>query len=414
MAHRALHEKETIMAVTVVGMGIDPDNMPPKNLAKILEADVLVGGQRHLDAFPGHSAEKIRITAPLDPIIKLIDAKDRESKNVVVMATGDPMFFGIGATLLHELGGDRVESMPNVCTLQVAVSRAKIPWPEVTTVSLHGRDDIHLLFEALMYNSKVALLTDARSIPASIAQALLDKGVTNYRMWVFEDLESNREQVECYDLKTASDKSFSKLNFVLLERVGPLPGALYLGIPDDHFVTQEGLITKWPVRATSLAALRLTPGNVFWDLGAGCGALSIEAAAILVNGHVLAVEKRSDRVALIRENIRRCNALLVEAVHGTMPRCLQDLPDPDRVFIGGGLSRDITILENVMERLPSGGRMVVNCALMETLCSTRALLTEQGWKPEVTLLHAAQSMPLGTDMHLQGGNPIFIVSVKKP
>jgi precorrin-6B C5,15-methyltransferase / cobalt-precorrin-6B C5,C15-methyltransferase len=402
------------MAVTVVGMGLDPRNLPPKNAARIMEAEVLVGGKRHLETYSSHEAEKFEITAPLDAVIKIIDERDREDKNVVVMATGDPMFFGIGTTLVQELGHDRVEVMPNVCTLQVAVSKARLSWPEVTTVSLHGREDMHPLFEALMYNSKVALLTDERNIPAAIAQALLDKGAENFRMWVFEDLETPRERVEVYDLKVASSRSFSKLNMVLLERVNRQPEGLYMGIPDDRFVTKDGQITKWPVRATSLAALRLRPGDVLWDLGAGCGALSIEAAAVLGSGYVLAVEKRADRVALIRKNIRRCNALLVEAVHGTVPDCLPDLPDPDRVFIGGGLSRDMSILEKVMECLPSRGRLVANCALMETLCGVRTMLQEQGWKPDVTLLHAAQSKPLGMDVHLLGGNPIFIVSGRKP
>ncbi len=401
------------MAVTVVGMGLDPQNLPPKNAARIMEAEVLVGGKRHLETYASHGAEKIEISTPLDAVITIIDERDRDDKNVVVMATGDPMFFGIGATLVQELGHDRVEVMPNVCTLQVAVSKARLSWPEVATVSLHGREDMHPLFEALMYNAKVALLTDERNIPAAIAQALLDKGAENYRMWVFEDLETPRERVEVYDLKVASTRSFSKLNMVLLERVNRQSEGLYMGIPDDRFVTKDGQITKWPVRATSLAALRLRPGDVLWDLGAGCGALSIEAAAVLGSGYVLAVEKRADRVALIRKNIRRCNALLVEAVHGAVPDCLPDLPDPDRVFIGGGLSRDMSILEKVMERLPSRGRLVANCALMETLCGVRGLLHEQGWKPDVTLLHAAQSKPLGTDVHLLGGNPIFIVAGRK-
>lgn len=402
------------MSVTVVGMGLDPQNLPPKNAARIMEADVLVGGKRHLEAYASHKAEKFEISTPLDAVITIIDEQDRDDKNVVVMATGDPMFFGIGATLVQELGHDRVEIMPNVCTLQVAVSKARLSWPEVATVSLHGREDMHPLFEALMYNAKVALLTDERSIPAAIAQALLDKGAENYRMWVFEDLETPRERVEVYDLKVASSRSFSKLNMVLLERVNRQPEGLYMGIPDDRFATKDGQITKWPVRATSLAALRLRPGDVLWDLGAGCGALSIEAAAVLGSGYVLAVEKRADRVALIRKNIRRCNALLVEAVHGVVPDCLPDLPDPDRVFIGGGLSRDMSILEKVMECLPSRGRLVANCALMETLCGVRTMLQEQGWKPDVTLLHAAQSKPLGTDVHLLGGNPIFIVAGRKP
>jgi len=402
------------MSITVVGLGLDPQNLPPQTMERIASAGVLVGGERHLRQFADHESEKVAITAPLSGVIEAINQHDKNDQDIVVLATGDPLFFGIGSTLVKELGPGRVEVLPNVSTLQVAAARTKIPWHDLAMISLHGREGMLPLFEALMRNRRVAVLTDARSIPAAIAQALLDKGATNYRMWVFEDLESERETVEVYDLKTASQRSFSSLNLVLLERSGPPANTLCLGIPDERFAVQDTLITKGPVRAVTLAALRLTPGNLLWDLGAGCGALAIEAAAVLSSGSVYAVEKRSDRVALIRENIRRCHALLVEAVHGTMPRCLDELPDPDRVFIGGGLSRDPGILDMACDRLAPGGRLVVNCILLDTLAHVRQSLAARSWKYEVTVLQAAQSMPLGKDMYLQGGNPIFIVSANKP
>lgn len=402
------------MSITVVGLGLDPDNLPPQTAERIAKATVLVGGERHLRRFSEHEAIKVTIGSPLSGVIEAINTYDKNDQDIVVLATGDPLFFGIGATLIEELGPGRVEVTPNISTLQVAAARTKIPWHDLAMISLHGREGMLPLFESLMRNQRVAVLTDARSIPAAIAQALLDKGAENYRMWVFEDLESERERVEVYDLKTASQRSFSSLNLVLLERTGPPANTLCLGIPDERFTVHDTLITKGPVRAVTLAALRLTPGDLLWDLGAGCGALAIEAAALLSSGCVYAVEKRSDRVALIRENIRRCHALLVEAVHGTMPRCLDELPDPDRVFIGGGLSRDPSILDQACKRLRPGGRIVVNCILLDTLALTRKALAAQGWKYEVTLLNAAQSMPLGKDMYLQGGNPIFIVSAGKP
>ncbi len=402
------------MPITVVGLGLDFDNLPPKSLARIDAAQVLAGGDRQLQHFARHPAEKLRIAAPLSAVLESINEHDRAGREVVVLATGDPLYFGIGATLVKELGAGRVEVLPNVSALQVAAARTRIPWHDLAMLSLHGKDSMQPLFEALMRRSRVAVLTDARSIPAAIAQALLDKGAANYRMWVFEELESERERLEVYDLETASHRSFSSLNMVILERTSPPANTLCLGIPDEHFAAQGGVLTKWPVRAAGLAALRLTPGNLLWDLGAGCGALAIEAAAVLSSGQVLAVEKRSDRVALIRENIRRCHALLVEAVHGTMPRCLDELPDPDRVFIGGGLSRAPGIFEEACRRLRPGGRIVAHCILLDTMTTVRQALEAQGWKYEVTLLHAAQSSPLGKDMYLQGQNPVFIIGADKP
>lgn len=402
------------MPITVIGLGLDYANLPPQTAARIAKATVLVGGEAHLRHFAEHEAIKVRISTPLVGVINAINNYDKEDHEIVVLATGDPLFFGIGSTLVQELGPGRVDVIPNVSTLQVAAARTKIPWHDIAMISLHGRSGMHPLFEALMRNPRVAVLTDARSIPAAIAQALLDKGAENYRIWVFEDLESEREKVDVYDLRNASRRSFSSLNLVLLERTSPPANTLCLGIPDERFTVHDGLITKGPVRAVGLAALRLTPGNLLWDLGAGCGALAIEAAALLSSGSVYAVEKRSDRVALIRENIRRCHALLVEAVHGTMPRCLAELPDPDRVFIGGGLSRDPEILNEAAKRLKPGGRLVAHCLLLDTLTKLRETLSGLGWKYEVTMLNAAQSMPLGKDMYLQGQNPIFIFSTSKP
>lgn len=401
------------MPICVVGLGLDINDLPPKVAERIAKAQVLVGGKRHLQHYADHPGEKLAVTAPLSKVIEAVDGYDKDDKDVVVLATGDPLFFGIGTTLLEAFGPGRVELMPNVSTLQVAAARTKIPWSDVATISLHGREDMRMLYEALTRNTRVAVLTDARSIPAAIAQALLDKGSENYRMWVFEDLESERERVDLYDLATASQKTFSRLNLVLLERLGPPANPLCLGIPDERFAVQDRLLTKWPVRAAGIAALQLVSGNVLWDLGSGCGALAIEAAAVMGSGTVWAVEKRSDRVQLIRENIRRCQALQVEAVHGTMPRCLDELPDPDRIFIGGGLSRDPEILDVVCDRLAPGGRLVVHCILLDTIALVRNYLQEAGWRCEITMLQASHSAPLGKDVYLKAENAVSIISASK-
>lgn len=402
------------MAIHIIGLGVEPDDLSRKELRLINEAQVLVGGERHLDRFKESSAEKIRIVSPLSGVFEQIRSCEAKDLSIVILATGDPLFYGIGQSLINEFGADNVTLTPNVSMLQAAAARIRIPWHDVATVSLHGRPDLFPLFHALNTHSRVAALTDDKHIPSSMAQALLDKGADNFRMWVFEDLGADNERYAPYSLAVASQKNFASLNFVLLEATEARPQRPMLGAPDQSYVTDKGLVTKASIRAAGIAALRLHPKNTLWDLGAGCGAVAIEASALLTQGRVYAVEKKSTRVAHIRENIRRCYALLVEAVHGAYPRCLPDLPDPDRVFIGGGLSKGEGLLEAVCDRLKPGGRIVVHCALLDTLSRSKSFFQHRDWPLTVLMLQSSKSAPLGKDLHLEAQNPVFILAADKP
>jgi precorrin-6Y C5,15-methyltransferase (decarboxylating) len=401
------------MPIHVVGLGLDPDNLPDSHAEAIDSAQVLVGGKRLLEHFDDHPARKIPITAPLQDVFEQM-ARCDDKDDVVVLADGDPLFFGIGHSLVTEFGPESVRILPNVSTLQVAAARVKVPWQDVVTVSLHGRDDPYPLFAALMQHDWVAVLTDGRHIPAALAQDLMDKGADHFCMWVFEDLESDDERFGRYTLEEASHRSFSALNVILFERRGGAARPLHVGIPDEDLVTDRNLLTKWPVRAAGLAALHLGLHHVVWDLGAGCGAVAIEAAAMLRSGRVVAVEKNADRVGHIRQNVRAFGALLVDVVHGAMPRCLADLPDPDRIFLGGGMARSDEVLEAACERLAPGGRLVAHCVLLSTLHRVKGYLAAAKWPFDLTMVQASQGRELGPDVHLEAQNPVFIVAAHKP
>lgn len=402
------------MGLVVVGLGVAPEDFSGANRKIVDEAQVLVGGKRHLQRFKEHDAEQIAITSPLSNVFEKIEKALDKDKNVVVLATGDPLFFGIGKTLIEHFSAGRVEVAPNVSVLQAAAAKLKIPWNEVAMVSLHGRNNMQPLFEALMEHERVAALTDEHNIPSAMAQALLDKGVENYRLWIFENLGEEDERIGNYSLAQANSKSFSSLNLVMFERMSNVPMKLRFGIPDEDFTFDNKLLTKGPIRAAGLSALRLEPGLTMWDLGAGSGSMSIEAAAIMRKGQIIAVEKNTQRIGNIRENIRRFGALIVEAVHGTMPRCIGDLPEPDRIFIGGGLHKDIDIVDKAADRLKPGGRMVVHCILLDTLAKARKRLSEKGFSVSVRLMQSASSRHLADDLFLEGLNPVFIISARKP
>jgi precorrin-6Y C5,15-methyltransferase (decarboxylating) len=187
-----------------------------------------------------------------------------------------------------------------------------------------------------------------------------------------------------------------------------------LGLPDDCFAREKNLITKGPIRAAGLARLGVCAADTVWDLGAGSGAVSMEAASFLPAGGVWAVEADETRAGLIRENRRRTGACLVKVVQGRAPACLDGLPDPDRVFIGGGLSRDEGVLETAWSRLKPGGRLVAHLTLLGSLERIRQFVLEQNAAHEVDMIQASQGAKLAGDVHLSALNPIFILSASKP
>ncbi|MCA1987272.1 MAG: precorrin-6y C5,15-methyltransferase (decarboxylating) subunit CbiE [Desulfovibrio sp.] len=397
------------MPITLVGLGLSQDSLPEQHEDAIDMAQVLVAGKRHLAQHASHPARKIELTADLDAAFAAIREALKANLEVVVLASGDPFFYGIGPRLAEAFSGEDLLCLPNVTTLQTAAARLQIPWQDVASVSLHGRDDLSPLLAACMQRDWVAVHTDPRHIPASIAQALLDRGADWFVMWVLAALETDKEEILRLSLSQASETRVPQPNFVLLERVGAPRNVLALGIPDDAFTCLDNVLTKQPVRAAGVAALSPRPGDVVWDVGAGCGSVAIEAAAIMRQGRVYAIEKRGDRLACIRSNCREFGALIVEPVHAAAPACLGELPDPDAVFIGGGLSEEPTLLDAVCARLKPGGRLAVHCVLLTTLEELRRRLDGLGMKPDIQLVQASQAKTLGRDIHFEALNPVFVV-----
>jgi len=261
---------------------------------------------------------------------------------------------------------------------------------------------------------RVGVTTDRSFHPAEIARNLIACGVENYSMVVFEDLGLPSERIRSFeDLSRVAGESFSALSFVLLERLGPAELPPILGLHDDEVLHEHGLITKPEVRAVGLSLLRIEPGHVVWDLGAGSGAVAVEASRMAREGMVFAVEQNTERVERIRDNVRRAGAYVVEAVHGTMPGCLEGLPEPDRVFLGGGAG-GTGVLETVLKRLGPGGRLVIHVVLLGSLERARNLLEISGWSPGVTQVQIQRSRPLGGDLRLEARNPVFVLSADKP
>lgn len=400
--------------IHIIGVGIAPDDLSEPKLRMICNADVLVCGERLLKRFESFGGRRIVIKAPLEEIVHSIREEMDSGKLVVVVAEGDPGFFGIGRKLMRAFDRDQVTLIPNVTTLQAAASRMKMPWETIRTVSLHGRSDPHPLFRALASSDLVGVYTDKDSDPAALSGVLVARGVKGFRMWVFENLGDIEEKVGCYELEDAGNRIFSPLNFVILERVRRPELIPQFGMDDDLYLHSAGLITKKEIRAVGLAALRIEPHHTVWDLGAGCGSVSIEASILAHEGTVYAVEKDESRVEMIFGNRRRMGAYGVEVIRGTMPECLKDLPDPDRIFMGGGLGDGVEVLESAMSRLKPGGRMVLHLVLLGSMETVRACLRTKKWEYDLTQVQVSRSRALAGDERLEPLNPVYVVSIIKP
>ncbi|RJR33405.1 MAG: precorrin-6y C5,15-methyltransferase (decarboxylating) subunit CbiE [Desulfobacteraceae bacterium] len=398
----------------IIGAGISPDDLSEQKSRLIYGADVLVCGERLLDRFGDFKGRRILVKAPLEDVVHSIREEMDSGKMVVVVAEGDPGFFGIGGRLMKAFDRDHVVVVPNVTTLQAAASRMKLPWESIRTVSLHGRSDHRPLFSALASSNLVGIFTDRDSDPALLSRLLTARGVEGFRMWVFENLGAIEEKIGCYELQDGGRRTFSPLNFVILERLRRPEITPQLGMDDDLYIHKAGLITKKEIRAAGLAALSVEPHHTVWDLGAGCGSVSIEAFLLAREGAVYAVEKDRSRVDLILENRRRMGAYGVEAICGTMPECLRELPDPDRIFMGGGLGSGVEVLEEALSRLNPGGHLVIHIVLLGSLEKVRKYLRSKGWKYNLTHIQVSRSRGIAGDERLEPLNPVYIVSIVKP
>ncbi len=400
--------------VYVVGMGIGAGNcLSPSAEELIRGSDMLVGGKRILRSFEDWEGERVEIKGPLRDIIEEIQDAWSEGKKVAVLADGDPLFFGIGKTLLKEVGPEGVEFIPNVTALQVAASKAKIAWNNLKTVSIHGRKDFWPLLRALCSQDMVGVYTADGQGPSTIATVMINKNIDTFRMTVFEDLGYDTERVRDLDLKEAEELEFSPLNFVLLRRIRDPEIPLSLGLEDDLYVHDKGMITKKEVRAACLATLAIEPGDVVWDIGAGCGSVAIEASYLARQGEVYAVEKNHERIEHIKENIRRTGAYGVEVIHGEAPQCLDSLPDPDKIFLGGGMKGNKSLIQKLCERLKPGGRVVANTVLMDSLWEIRKHVESLGWPFDVTQISVARSSSMSADLRFEALNPVFVACGKK-
>ncbi len=405
-------------AVTVIGIGDDGcASLTSRAANAVAAAQVLVGGERHLAFFPEFAGERVvlkgGVAATLDRVASLAD-----EHQVCVLASGDPLFFGIGAKVAARVGGEHVEFLPAPSSVQWAFARTGIVWDDAAFVSVHGRSAEGFV-NRVRGLAKVAVLTDAESSPAALATRLLEYGDGAWTAWVCERLGGAEERVRPFELAAlAAARDVDPLNVLLLLR--PEAWRAPTSIPylhEDEFakrMPKNGLITKREVRLLSLGALGIRPDSVVWDIGAGSGSVSIEAAMLAPRGRVYAVEVDPEGVSICRDNVRTHGVDNVRVIEGRAPEALAGLEAPDAVFVGGSKGSMDAIVDAALAALRPGGRLVVNAVTLENVAEAYAAFRSRALDPQVTLVQISRGVPLARYQRYEALNPIHVMVVEKP
>ena len=399
--------------IYVIGAGVEgQEGFSSRALELVGQAELLIGGERQLALFPDFKGEKVAVGAHPSEVVGNLA---QEKRMTVVLASGDPLFFGIGRLLLRNLPAERLEFVPNVTSIQCAFAKIREPWDDAVFVSAHGRG-VKGAVDRIVANDKAAVLTDEVNTPAAIAKELIDRGRDGYAAYLCENLGTVEERIIETDVKGLAEVVAAPLNVLILIKKYESVDARYvptLGIPDDQFATVRKLITKEEVRVVTLAKLKLRHDMTLWDVGAGSGSISIEADHLLPNGRIFAIERNEECREFIKENLGKFNTRNVALVEGVAPECLDDLPDPDRVFIGGSGGQLWKILATADRRLPADGRIVLNAITLDTLTSALEFFDNSGYEVEVTTVNIARTRPLTDYKMFEAYNPVYILSAVK-
>lgn len=397
--------------VEVIGLGMGPRDLTESARQALEGAAAIAGGPRLLDMFPDHPGERIPLKGGLKPWLEKLDEAARRG-GVAVLASGDACYYGVGGLVARHFGPEAARVHPGIGSLPTLFARLGKSWKDVFVASVHGRG-LGGLWPHIRTNASLAVFTDPEYSPTAIAREMLKRGLSAWRVMVAENLGAPEERLRRMDLEQAAKTDFSPLNLVFLEREAA-PRPMWLGMPEENFQHEAGLITKAEVRVAALAALRLTPGLTMWDLGAGCGSVGLEACLLLGEGRVFAVERQARRVEQIQANRAAFACANLEVVRGELPETLPDLPDPDRVFIGGGGGKLSEIINRAAERLAPGGALVVSAVRLGAVQEALAVLRERQFTIELSQIQASRGASLADDLYLKAANPVWLAAGVKP
>ena len=423
-----------MLKLYVIGIGYKPYTSAISDI--IAASDIILASGRLFDIFRQYAEyetakEKIRVINNVDETFNFIKSQIPTLKShIVLLASGDPLFFGIGRRAIREFGKESVEIIPDLSSIQLAFSKIKEPWDDAFLMSLHGGPnpykmrrlpyDIVDIPQLLAMHNKIAILTDNVNNPSKIAQTIYSTASQNtLKMFVCEKLGYTDEKITEGTPEEIAKLSFEQPNLVILlnpmtinanASQTPLSCSLnnpVFGLSEEDIIHSNGLITKDEIRAVSLHKLRLLPKGIFWDIGAGSGSVSLEASRLCPETKIYAVEKDPVQIANLIENKRKFNAANIHIIEGEAPEILNDLPKPQRVFIGGSGGRLKEIIRVAVDA--NAGTVVINATTIETLDKAFTSLHALGYDVEAVQLGVSRLKKIGEGNYLSALNPVFII-----
>jgi precorrin-6Y C5,15-methyltransferase (decarboxylating) len=408
--------------IHIIGMGDDGLEGITSPARKIVEqADLLVGAESALARIPPGKGERLVVSTNLDEAVERISQAGK--KRLVVLASGDPLFYGVARYLCDKLGKDRFEVVPHVSSMQLAFARVKESWEDayLTDLANHRLDQV---IDKIRIATKVGLFTTDESPPKAVAKALLDRRIDYFSAYVCENLGSPDERVTQGELSEIVGQDFSPLNVTILVRRPDVPdrprdaiGRRLFGNPDEAFLQSKpkhGLLTPAEVRSIALAELDLGPTSTVWDIGAGSGSVAVEAAQISAGGTVYAIEMDAEDHELIMANAERFGVANLVAILGHAPDAWAKLPDPDCVFVGGSGREISRVVELAYQRLRPGGRLVANVGSIEGLSAVHESLARLAEDVNVLMVNLSRGTYQLERVRFEALNPTFLLSVVKP
>jgi precorrin-6Y C5,15-methyltransferase (decarboxylating) len=382
------------------------ESLSPAARALVDAAEVLIGGARHLAMLPDDGRERLPWPSPLLAVMEEIMA--RRGRAVCVLATGDPLAYGIGATLVRRVPIEEMTIIPGVSAFSLAAARMGWSLPEVDCLTLHGRP-LALLTPHLQPGAKLLILSDGAETPAQVAAKLTDAGAGASEIAVLSHMGGPAESRIAGTAATWGKPAVPAFNTLAVKcrfDAGARPLPRVPGLPDEAF-RHDGQLTKREQRAITLAALAPMPGQLLWDVGAGCGSVAVEWMRAAPRARAVAVERDKGRIAMIAENAEALGTPQLEIVEGKAPAALTGLEGPDAVFLGGGLTAP-RLLDSCWAALKPGGRLVANAVTLEgeqvllawqrkrggslsRIAVSRAdsIGAFQGWRPLMPVTHFA-------------------------
>ena len=355
----------------VIGIGEDGwDDLSADARDLLYESEIVLGGERHLKMLPKDwEGERIVWSSPIrEAVSKIVSWRPEDStsvQKVAIMASGDPLCYGIAAKLLRHLPIEEIWIKPALTTFSLMCSRIGWSLPDVETLTIHGRP-LEMLHPFVQPGAKLLVLSKGEESPEQAAKLLCARGFGKSIITVLEHLGGRKERQFSGPADSWNHPEGAALNAMAIECI-PESNATILsripGLPDEAFF-HDGQLAKREIRAVSLSRLMPVVDQVLWDVGAGCGSVAIEWMRTSPRCRAVAIEKSKSRLKLIEKNSQELGVPMLQIISGSAPEVLADLPAPDAVFIGGGLSSG-NLLQTCWNALKPGGRLVANAVTLE-------------------------------------------------